>query len=234
MKRAAISFLAVAALVVGAAGSSHAGTGQLTNGQFLFPGQMITHGCFYRTFMQHDGNLVTYGDTAVWASNTVGTGAYAQVAVGQLLIYNWSGQVVWRSNREPPVFCDPAQGGTCPTGDSRLVADDEGRLTMLYDGRVMWTSTYARPFQTQNCTFHPESKTDVSMNRDRWGSDYAGFWLDQPRVSWCANACAQDANCHSYAYVLPGVRGPNAVCFLKNAVPPVYYNPQVDTGQVFR
>ena len=85
-----------------------------------------------------------------------------------------------------------------------------------------------------DCANHPESKTDILGRTDRWGSDYASFELSEPRAHWCANSCAQDVNCRAYAYVLPGVQGPNAVCWLKDAVPAAVSNPDVISGRVFR
>ncbi len=54
-------------------------------------------------------------------------------------------------------------------------------------------------------------------NVDRFGSDYKNF----VPASWnaCESACWADNNCKSWTYVRPNtIRGPNAQCYLKNAV----------------
>jgi hypothetical protein len=228
MKRA---FLIAAILAAGLPAASYAGSGVLYEGQLLFPHQMITLGCYYRTYMQFDGNLVTYGDdgTAIWASNTDGIGAYAEFRNSSLIVFNWAGEAVWSSN--PPVYCPPP-GIPCPT--PRLEADNRGRLRIIRNTNILWTSVEAQPYQTLDCANHPESKTNVINGYDRPGSDYTSFQLAEPRWAWCANECAADVNCRSYAYVRPGVQAPNAVCWLKDGVPATVRNWDVISGRVFR
>ncbi|MES2537610.1 MAG: PAN domain-containing protein [Pseudomonadota bacterium] len=55
---------------------------------------------------------------------------------------------------------------------------------------------------------------------DRPGSDYSNFELTQADPAACAARCAGDAQCQGWTYVMPGVQGPSAHCWLKNAVPP--------------
>ena len=59
----------------------------------------------------------------------------------------------------------------------------------------------------------------MEPNVIRQGSDYREFSLPQPNVELCRSTCDNDARCHAYTYYHPGVRGPNAVCTLKSAVP---------------
>ena len=54
---------------------------------------------------------------------------------------------------------------------------------------------------------------------DRMGSDYKSFAVDQGDPRLCLQACDADAACKSYTYVKPGLKGPKAMCFLKNSVP---------------
>ena len=59
----------------------------------------------------------------------------------------------------------------------------------------------------------------VEFAKDRMGSDYKGFATGiDPDV--CRNACAADAVCKAYTYVRSGVKGPDAMCYLKSAAPP--------------
>lgn len=62
--------------------------------------------------------------------------------------------------------------------------------------------------------------TTVEPGTDRLGSDYKGFALGQPDPQLCRQACDADASCKAYTYVKPGVQAPQAMCYLKNKVPP--------------
>jgi PAN domain len=54
---------------------------------------------------------------------------------------------------------------------------------------------------------------------DLLGGDYNGFALDTAEPDACRQACARDARCKAYTYVNPGLKGPSAMCFLKDSVP---------------
>jgi hypothetical protein len=58
------------------------------------------------------------------------------------------------------------------------------------------------------------------VGQDRMGGDYKGFPLAQPDAQQCRQACADDAACKAYTYVKPGIKGPQAMCFLKSSVVP--------------
>jgi 1-phosphatidylinositol phosphodiesterase len=60
----------------------------------------------------------------------------------------------------------------------------------------------------------------LEFSTNRGGSDYRSFDLGVPRPEDCRNACLGDPACAAFTYVNPGVQGPNARCWLKNAVPP--------------
>ncbi len=65
----------------------------------------------------------------------------------------------------------------------------------------------------------------MNSNTDRFGSDYYSFFLDGWDATPCAQACADDKNCVSYSFVLPGYQYENTgVCYLKNGAPEPYYN----------
>ncbi len=54
---------------------------------------------------------------------------------------------------------------------------------------------------------------------DRPGGDYHGFPLTQAKPALCQQACRNDARCRAWTYVKPGIKGPQAACYLKNSVP---------------
>ena len=57
------------------------------------------------------------------------------------------------------------------------------------------------------------------QNQDRPGSDYRNFDLAAAQPEQCRAACVADAKCRSFTYAKPGVQGPKARCWLKDAVP---------------
>ena len=61
--------------------------------------------------------------------------------------------------------------------------------------------------------------TTIEPDMDRGGSDYAGYNLPSPEPALCRKACDQDQKCKAYTYVKPGLQGPLARCYLKDAVP---------------
>lgn len=64
------------------------------------------------------------------------------------------------------------------------------------------------------------AETTVEPGVDRFGSDYSGTDLSAADPALCRAACDADGSCKAYTYVKPGVQGPSARCYLKDAVPP--------------
>jgi len=64
---------------------------------------------------------------------------------------------------------------------------------------------------------YPASSLEWNVNRP--GSDYNSFDLPTPSPDSCQSSCMNDPACVAFTYVNPGVQGPNARCWLKNAVP---------------
>jgi PAN domain len=102
--------------------------------------------------------------------------------------------------------------------------------------RRCWAWTWVRPANNEQpgvCWVKTGAPTEVAdrccisglrpptgraeNNVDRPGSDYRNF----VPASWnaCESACWSDRNCKSWTYVRPNtIQGPNAQCYLKNAV----------------
>lgn len=72
----------------------------------------------------------------------------------------------------------------------------------------------------------------LQAGTDRMGGDYRGFALDEANPQVCRKACADEAMCRSYAYVNPGLKGPKAMCFLKNTAPPANASVCCTSGEV--
>lgn len=84
----------------------------------------------YNLYLQTDGNLVLYSPTkAIWASNTVGSGATQLImqADGNLVLYNKQGQPVWNS-------------GTPGHGPSNLNVQPDGNLVIYANSGATWAS----------------------------------------------------------------------------------------------
>jgi len=54
---------------------------------------------------------------------------------------------------------------------------------------------------------------------DRLGNDYRGISLDKANPLLCETACKQDPRCKAWTYVKPGIKGPQAKCYLKDPAP---------------
>jgi hypothetical protein len=215
---------------------ANAGTGILQNtddggGEYLFSNQQITKGCFYRTVFQTDGNLVTYdgNGAALWATGT--SGGYAHVTfTGNLMVKNWSDQIVWQTHTSRS--CDLNVPVKCTW--SNLRQGDDGSLKVIHNNTaVLWSSGIAAPVTTGSCSTTPERVTRVSRNVNRPGGDIRGFFITEPRPSWCGGYCALEGpSCKAYTYVPPGVQGANAVCWLKHTVTPAVNQSGMVSGEV--
>jgi hypothetical protein len=71
-----------------------------------------------------------------------------------------------------------------------------------------------------NAAFAGGTNVSLEVGQDRMGGDYKGFALAQPDAQLCRQACADDTACHAFTYVKPGIKGPEAMCFLKSSVVP--------------
>jgi len=62
--------------------------------------------------------------------------------------------------------------------------------------------------------------TSFQENTDMPGSDYTSLTLAEPDAIQCQKLCSQDQRCLAWTYVAPGYQEEQAVCWLKNQVPP--------------
>ncbi|MCJ7444819.1 MAG: PAN domain-containing protein, partial [Methanotrichaceae archaeon] len=62
-------------------------------------------------------------------------------------------------------------------------------------------------------------KVVLDNDTDLPGSDYRNLELSTANPNLCALECSVDSACRAFTYVKPGYQGPNAQCWLKNAVP---------------
>ena len=76
---------------------------------------------------------------------------------------------------------------------------------------------------------------------DRPGSDFHNFEINQPppgslggTVDICRDTCSRDGNCKAWTHVNPGVQGPKARCWLKNAIPGAVANGCCTSGVPMR
>jgi len=71
----------------------------------------------------------------------------------------------------------------------------------------------------------------LEENTDRPGNDFSNFDLSPPQpgtfggpVDVCQGRCQREDNCKAWTFVKAGVQGPNARCWLKNAIPAAHQN----------
>ena len=64
------------------------------------------------------------------------------------------------------------------------------------------------------------SSNGLEYGINRPGYDYKSFDPSAPDPLQCQSACYAEPQCQSFTYLSPGVQGPNAHCWLKNAVAP--------------
>ena len=65
-----------------------------------------------------------------------------------------------------------------------------------------------------------QALVSLEPDTDRPGNNYLNVDLAEPDVDLCLEACQKDPRCKAFTYVKPGVQGPKARCWLKDAVPP--------------
>jgi hypothetical protein len=211
------------AMVAGSA-AAYSPTDQLQANQYLFPGgELIDAGCYYRLRFQSDGNLVMYDPYGGvnWASGTNGSGAgYATMqADGNFVLYRWDGTPVWAT-------------GTNGWGTSIIRAQDDGNLVVYWGSWAIWASNTDTGNNLGTTACEAARITGTEQNTNRFGGDYTGFPISQPRPLWCAYYCAHDSKCKAYSYVPPGVQGTQAMCWLKSSVPAPSYAPGLVSGIV--
>jgi hypothetical protein len=80
----------------------------------------------------------------------------------------------------------------------------------------------------------PEPRFDLfnelEEDTDRAGHDYRDFDLPHPEPPLCLIDCQNDPRCKAFTYVKPGLQGPKARCWLKDAVPNAKPSPGCITG----
>jgi len=88
----------------------------------------------------------------------------------------------------------------------------------------------APPALTPHAATVIEPAISLEPDSNRPGHDYRDFDLHQPRPELCRDACLRDRACAAYTYVKPGIQGPSAHCWLKNAVAPSEHAPCCVSG----
>ena len=93
------------------------------------------------------------------------------------------------------------------------------------DKPVCWLKSAVPAVKPSSCCVSGVRLTDsrfvgiIEPGTDRPGGDYTHVALAKPELGLCQAACANDDSCQAFSYVLPGVQGAKAVCYLKDRVP---------------
>jgi hypothetical protein len=112
-------------------------------------------------------------------------------------------------------YADQPLGGAAPAAQRPGIGDRPAATL-----RPVQTVTPAGPILRAAPRASASSAPTLEPGTDRMGRDYRGFGLDQPDPQLCRQACAGDSRCQAYTFVRAGVQGPQAMCYLKDAVPP--------------
>src|SRR5262249_9429974 len=155
----------------------------------LYAGQRVTApSCYYHLDFQADGNLVIYGGQGtyypIWSSDTWGEGgAYVVMqADGNLVVYNWNDAPLWASGTDGHWY------------DFFAMQDDGNGVIYNYSWTPHWASDTAGESLGQTpCSARSIITSPEPDNTDLPGGDYSGFFIGQPKVSWCAYYCAEDS-----------------------------------------
>lgn len=124
----------------------------------------------------------------------------------------------------------PNAGTTTQTAPSRGGRPAPQVITTT-DGRHAAPAAPTTPIVMNRLPAPAIAPVTMQAGMDRMGGDFRGFALDQANPQICRQACADDNACRSYTYVNPGLKGPQAMCFLKNSTPPATPNDCCTSGQ---
>lgn len=97
-----------------------------------------------------------------------------------------------------------------------------------------WLKNGIPAVQGDGCCTSGVAMQPLEPHTDRPGNDYKNFDLPTPDSGQCRAACGNDKQCQAWTYVNPGVQGPNARCWLKNAVPGAHASQCCTTGVINR
>lgn len=122
----------------------------------------------------------------------------------------------------------------CPAGESAIgIIGGSGNYIDsmgLICGPLTPASVPARPSSTA-------FTSPFAQGIDIPGSDYRNVALnpsptnkDANSPNACQNLCVIEDRCKAWTWVKPGIQGPNAMCWLKAAVPGPINNPNTDSG----
>ena len=70
----------------------------------------------------------------------------------------------------------------------------------------------------------------LEEDTDRPGNNYRNFDIPHPEPEICLIDCQVDPRCKAFTYVKPGLQGPKARCWLKDAVPNAKPSPGCISG----
>jgi hypothetical protein len=82
---------------------------------------------------------------------------------------------------------------------------------------VLWLASGVASAAEQKALRSTPLGPGMEADTNRFGSDYRNF--ESLSAQQCQTECAKDAQCKAWTWVKPGVQGPSAKCWLKNAVP---------------
>jgi hypothetical protein len=126
------------------------------------------------------------------------------------------------------VCANNASGHACNTKTINLISQGS---VVIGHGQPTLLTTPAPPAANRiKITGRPRIADQTLMaGTDMPGSDYHNQPINGTAID-CQNLCRADGKCLSWTWVKPGVQNAQAMCWLKNAVPPSVPNPNTTSG----
>ena len=88
-----------------------------------------------------------------------------------------------------------------------------------------WLKNRIPAARANNCCVSGVDPKTNEPDTNRPGRDYRSFDLvGNYQVEQCVGQCENDSRCVAWTYVRPGVQGPRARCWLKNALPAAQFS----------
>lgn len=144
--------------------------------------------------------------------------------------------------RNPSGFCWTVQNGNIAAGTQMVLEPCNGqnkqKFTLSFQGgladipnrmvaeRFGWFRFALGTTSVTADRFRSLRKIDIA------GSDYRSFDTENDNGAICAKTCADENQCRAFTWTVPGLQGPSARCWLKNAIPTPTPNENVMSGIV--
>ncbi len=205
------------------AGAKPGQTAQVIPAKLIVTPTVAAEGAILYRVTLDGAQMQEWRPSAAPAPHTFNIPGSAQTVSVELCGYNFTGHRcmartlnVLEQGAQPRPGLNPADIGAKPYSTPRPV-----RMTGAAKTRGAGTPVTIAETQPLNATFMP--------GVDMPGNDYSSKPISGNAVD-CQNMCTADGKCLSWTWVKAGVQNAQAMCWLKNAVPPQRQNANTTSG----